>query len=186
MSNFLYIFFTIVLVLAYPIIQHKIKNSRWKQVSFYMYIPCALIYIGITIFIVVSSYHLETTVAALRDYSRAANLDIYGLPLKAKRPVSVSSPLSKTLEGCYKDVDGNIYPLCTPEAKNKFLEAVEKYPDFPFSYYSLACCYKAKGDVRWRNYATKGLEILDKTIMIKGHKPDHDEAREQLQKMLSE
>jgi hypothetical protein len=59
---------------------------------------------------------------------------------------------------------------------------VEKFPTFPFSYYSLAVCLRKYGDDdSWRYYARKAIEILENTTMLVGHERGHDEALKELQ-----
>lgn len=63
----LYILSTIILVLAYPIIQQLIRREKWNRVVFYIYVPFAVIYVVVTVFIVLSSHRTETTVQTLEN-----------------------------------------------------------------------------------------------------------------------
>ena len=65
MSNFLYVLFTIILVLVFPAIERILKNKPWKRTIFYIHIPCALIYIGITIFIAISTHQKDIKLQSL-------------------------------------------------------------------------------------------------------------------------
>jgi hypothetical protein len=130
---------------------------------------------------------LESTVSTLQNYSTIATFDIQGNPpgFGPGSIVEMHTPLSDLLRNCYTNLpDGKVQVLCTPEAEKKFLEAINKFPDFPFSYYALASCYKATGRTNWQDYAIKGLAILDKTTTIKNHNAQQDDARNQLKQML--
>ena len=66
------------------------------------------------------------------------------------------------------------------------MEAIDRFSDFPFSYHALAVCYKDQGLAKWRDYAVKGLAILDKTTKIKGHDIGQDQIRDNLKRLLLE
>jgi tetratricopeptide (TPR) repeat protein len=101
--------------------------------------------------------------------------------------LEMHTPLSDLLRNCYTNLpNGTMVALCTPETEKTFLEAIDKFPDFPFSYYALACCYQAQGQPKWRDYAEKALALFDKTTTIKNHNSEHDDARNQLKKALGE
>jgi tetratricopeptide (TPR) repeat protein len=132
---------------------------------------------------------LESTVSTLQNYATIATYDIQGNPpgFGPGSDVEMHTPLSDLLRNCYTNLpNGHVQVLCTPEAEKKFLETIDKFPDFPFSYYALATCYKAQGQTKWRDYAVKGLAIFDKTTTIKNHNPQHDDAKNQLKQALAE
>ncbi len=130
---------------------------------------------------------LESDINMIKDYSYMAQLNILGLSLQSNNPVfKVTSPLSKTLDGCFEIKDDQVTIVYTPEAEKKFLNVIEKYPDFPFSYYGLAKYYKQNGNPKWKTYAEKAIKIFDQTTQIKGHNPQHDQAKQNLLYDLSE
>ena len=94
--------------------------------------------------------NIASTLSALQNYSDAAKLNIFGLPsnITASGGVEITSPLSKLLQGCYTSTGNGVTALCTTEAEKKFLEAIDRFPDFPFSYFALAGCYKAQGETK--------------------------------------
>jgi hypothetical protein len=132
---------------------------------------------------------LESTVAAIQNYSEIATYDIQGNPpgFGAGGDIQWNSPLSDLLRDCYTNLpNGDLRIIRSPEAEKKFLEGVDKYPDFPFSYYALAVYYKEQGLAKWRDYAVKGLTILDQTTKIKDHNSQHDDVRKRLKEMLGQ
>lgn len=129
---------------------------------------------------------LESTLIALRDYSEVARLGFLGAPFSAGPGIKISGPIPKMLEGTFTERNGKYYPLCGPETEAKYREVIEKYPKFPFTYYSLAVCLHSRGDETWRAYARNANEILEKTTIINGHNEGHDQAMEELLKLLNE
>lgn len=129
---------------------------------------------------------IESAVCALQNYSEVAKLNCLGLTGTVAYPLVESSPLSVLLEGCYTNTENNLQALQTPEAEKKYLEAINISPEFPFPYCEIALSYKAQGKENWREYAIKGLEILDKTTTVKGHHPHHDLARARIKSILSQ
>lgn len=184
MDNILYIVLTVVLILVYPIIQYRIVSQKWKRIFFYIYIPCALVYIGVTIFLVTQSAKTESTLIALRDYSSVARLDALGNPPGAGigSDLKVDTELTKLLEGTYTVARSRIFMKRDPEAEQRYRTVIERFPKFPFGYYFLAICLRERGDKKWRMHAEHAVEILHKTTQIDGHNSNHDEV---FQKLLS-
>ena len=94
---------------------------------------------------------LESSLNTIRDYSSVAQLDIFGLLVQSSNTIKFSSPLSKALEGCFTVKDGKVSVVYTPEAEKKFLDVIDRFSDFPFSYYGLAKYYKETGNPEWRS-----------------------------------
>jgi hypothetical protein len=130
---------------------------------------------------------LESAVSTLQNYSTIATLDMQGNPpgFGPGSVIETHTPLTDLLRDCYTNLPGGrVQVICSPETEKKFLEAVDKFPDFPFSYYALAYCYQKEGRTNWQEYAIKALAILDKTTTIKNHNPQHDEVRSKLKQAL--
>jgi hypothetical protein len=53
---------------------------------------------------------------------------------------------------------------------------IEKYPNFPFSYWAKYNLLKTNGDSHWKEFAKKAANIFEITTSIKGHNSMHDEA----------
>jgi hypothetical protein len=125
---------------------------------------------------------LNLTVEALRGYSDVARLNVLGKTGIAGFGLIETTPISKLLEGAFVVTEGKADPKCDSESLNKFRTVVERFPTFPFSYYSLAVCLRKYGnDDSWRYYAHRAIEILKKTTMLAGHDRGHDEALKELQ-----
>jgi Ca2+/Na+ antiporter len=188
MVKALYILVTIVLVLVYPIIQYLIKGDRWKKIAFYVYISCAVLYVAAMIYIAVSSYHLESAVTSLKEYSSVACLDALGNPsgFGYGGDLKYNSPLTRMLEGTFNEKSDQLHMSRDQEAEAKYRAVIKKFPKFPFAYYFLALCLRDRGDPCWRDYATKAIVILEKTTTIDGHHRHHDEVLRRLRDYLGE
>ncbi len=126
------------------------------------------------------------TIREYKDYVEIARLDIAGLPFKATPPLTVSTAFSKMLEGTLDITDNTYTPRCGIDIEAKYKEIIAKYPKFPFSYYSLALCLRAREDKTWKDYALKAIEIFKKTTQIEGHNENHDQAMKNLLILLKE
>ena len=69
---------------------------------------------------------------------------------------------------------------------NSIFSIIQERPDFPFTYYVIALCYKKQGREEWKQYAQKAILILEKTTQIDGHHGFHDEALSQLLLLVRE
>jgi len=45
----------------------------------------------------------------------------------------------------------------------------------------MAVCLRERNDPRWREYASKALDILRKTTILDGHHKHHDEAKREIE-----
>ncbi len=67
--------------------------------------------------------------------------------------------------------------FCDPSSLEKYKEAIDFNPDFPFSYFALAVCGK-----NIQENLRKSLEILKITTQINGRHKDHDTVLNDIQK----
>jgi tetratricopeptide (TPR) repeat protein len=67
MKEFLYIVFTVILVLVYPILQQRAKDDRTKSKLFWIYLPFACLYVIMVICLALVGKQLEEKVAILED-----------------------------------------------------------------------------------------------------------------------
>jgi len=177
MNNVLYIVLTIVLVLIYPVVQYRIKSQKYKRILYFIYIPFALLYIGVAIFQVKSSTKTESMLTTIRDYSSVAQLDALGQPpnMGITSDVKIENKLTMLLEGTYSVANGQIFMKRDLKAEQRYITIIEEYPNFPFGYYYLALCHRERGDDEWRLHAQHALDILKNTTQIDGHSKNHDE-----------
>jgi len=177
MNNVLYIVLTIVLVLIYPVVQYRIKSQKYKRILYFIYIPFALLYIGVAIFQVKSSTKTESMLTTIRDYSSVAQLDALGQPpnMGINSDVKIENKLTVLLEGTYSVANGQIFMKRDSKAEQRYITIIEEYPNFPFGYYYLALCHRERGDDEWRLHAQHALDILKNTTQIDGHSKNHDE-----------
>lgn len=98
---------------------------------------------------------------------------------------SVETPASGWLKG-YREQDNaqKMAWQCGSSALFHYRETMDAYPQYPFPYYVVAKCLQARGEISWKDYAEKGVAILEKTTRIPGHAPDHDDALADLSALL--
>lgn len=73
---------------------------------------------------------------------------------------------------------------CDQASRQKYLEAIQFNPDYPFTYYALAYCEQKEGDKDWVTQAQKALAILKVTTEIAGHNQWQDAMHQAVQDML--
>ncbi|MFA6216689.1 MAG: hypothetical protein WDL87_03445 [Candidatus Omnitrophota bacterium] len=123
---------------------------------------------------------MELTIVALRDYGDIAKLGPMGSAIVGGRGIKFSTPLSRMMEGTCEITGDQAVFILTPEAETKSMAVIEKFPNFPFAYYHVALCFRARNDNKWRTYAQKAKEIFEITTTIGGHVKSHDEALENI------
>jgi len=124
------------------------------------------------------------TVAAMRDYTEVAVLNLIGKP-SPDSDVIYTTGISKALEDSYK-IEGTKIEVFRDEASERiYRDVIAKYPRFPFAYHALASVLSAKGDPSWRDYAEQAVSILEKTTKVGGHHPNHDQELAELKKVLA-
>ena len=73
---------------------------------------------------------------------------------------------------------------CSENAVIKFQNVTKSEPNFPFTWWALAFCYKQDNKGEWVKSAEKAKEILDITTSIQGHTLDHELAQVELKKLI--
>jgi hypothetical protein len=99
--------------------------------------------------------------------------------------VIMPTPISQSVEGTWNEVSpGTFRPVCDAVALEKSRETIQRYPDFPFSYYALAYCLQRSGDPGWRQYAESAIQIVENTTLINNHQESHDQSLACLRQLL--
>ena len=188
MSTVVYILLTVVIVLLYPVLQYRISSMRWKKIAFRVYLPCAVLYVVVTVVLLLQSAKTERTLVAVRDYSAVALLDALGNPPGGGpgSDIKIQNELTSLLEGTFSLADDKIQMRRDQEAEARYREVIAKFPNFPFGHYFLALCLKDRGDQQWRGHAQRAVDILLLTTQIDGHNRNHDEILSKLTSWLEE
>ena len=83
--------------------------------------------------------------------------------------------------------DGQISPHkvdCTETGVRALMKAINRYPDFPFSYVYVAGCYGGNGNPEWEGFAQQALARLENTTKVVGHHRHHDRMLELVKEWL--
>ena len=133
---------------------------------------------------------LEGELQGVKRYSNVAELNALGLSGKI-RPGSglrETSAISLVLEEAYvrMELEGEerLLPRCDTIGVAAFKAAARLNPDFPFAHWALAVCAEKDRNPSWRTYAERAVTILEHTTQMAGHNQNHDEALEELRKLL--
>ncbi len=78
------------------------------------------------------------------------------------------------------------HPKCDEEGMEQAKRIIEEHPMFPFSYYALASCQRAKGEREWASYSQRALDILEFTTQVVGHNRHHDTVKRYLETWMKE
>jgi len=188
MSTAIYIVLTIAIVLAYPVLQYRISSVKWKKIAFRTYIPCAVVYVVVTVVLLLQSAKTKRTLVAIRDYSAVALLDALGNPpnMGPGSDIKIQNELTSLLEGMFSIRNGKIHMRKDQEAEARYRKIIAKFPNFPFGHYFLALCLRDRGDPQWRGHAEHAVDILRMTTQIDGHNQNHDEILSKLTSWLEE
>lgn len=128
---------------------------------------------------------LQDEISSIRKYSHVAGLTFNGMAYVGG-DVTMPTDISPSVEGTWRDVGGNQFrPVCEPDALEKDRRAIQKFPEFPFTYYALAYCLQKQGRREWREYADQAATILQRTTSISGHQGSHDQSLAYLRQLLS-
>ncbi len=127
---------------------------------------------------------LETEFEAIRDYGEVATWTFLGA--KSLGGMETGSPVGGWRKNYVWEKDGNIGWKCNSEAINHYKQIIDKHPRYPFPFYPLVICLKKQGDDSWRQYAKKAISILEKTTLVPGRSPDHDDALLRFKELLNE
>ena len=137
-----------------------------------------------------NAFQLEDELHGLRRYMHFAEFNAFGLTGKAGKGLKETGRIARALEGAYdenEDDNGpNYSPRCDAEGINMFANVVRDFPDFPFSHWALTMCLGKQGNPQWRTHAERAKEILEHTTQIAKHHPHHDEALQQIERLLAE
>ena len=130
------------------------------------------------------AHSLESEISAVKRYAYVATLTFNGM-IYTKGDVIMPTAISPSVEGTWVEVAENKFrPVCEPAALDKCRAAIEKFPDFPFTYYALAYCLEKRNDPAWHGYAEKSLAIFERTTAISGHQESHDQMLAYLRALL--
>ena len=187
MSNALYILLTVILVIVYPVVQYRVVSEKWKRISFWTYLPFALAYTGVTVFLVFGSLKTNRTLEAVRDYSAVARLDALGNPPGAGigSDIKVNTELVGLLADTYQVKGDQIFMNRDSDAEQRYRTVIQKFPKFPFGHYYLTLCLRDRNDESWRQHAERTVEIFSLTTQIDGHNTNHDEVMKKVSAWLN-
>ena len=133
---------------------------------------------------------LEHELQGLRRYSKVAKYNALGLTGIAGVGLKENSPIARALEGAYINTEGEAsaqyFPRCDAQGLTRFAHVARKFPDFPFSHWALAKCLKQAGNPQWRTHAVRAITIFEHTTRISERNQHHDEARKQIEQLLTE
>ena len=133
--------------------------------------------------------HLKGRLEYLEDEKRFRDVALWTMDgqIKLWNGQFVDSPVAgwsdKNMQGDDESLTGW---RCGSQDLLRYHDIVEQFPNYPFPYYVLARCLKTKAQSSWKDYARKGIAILEKTTNIPGHVSDHDHALAEMQKLLKE
>jgi len=127
---------------------------------------------------------LEKEILNVKKYSYYADYNIYGTNIMMGLGLSFSSDLSNRMKELLFEKDGKTYVKNLIENLPLIDEVIEKYPYFPFGYFTKFDFLKAHGNPEWKKYAQKAVEIFEVTTTIPGHNESHDEALRLLKHVL--
>lgn len=118
----------------------------------------------------------------IAEYSIYGNLsgNVMGVPFK-KSPIQ---DWGKDYIIVIDDITFNCRSDST--ALNKYFEINRIIPEYPFTYYFIALCYKKSGNKDWINFARKAESILLKTTILPNHHIHHEVILKQVNALLSE
>lgn len=112
----------------------------------------------------------------IHEYGEVATWNYQGSQSISKT-YSLPGPLSGWIDGYVKDTPSGKKVRFDDKAISHFKEILRKHPKYPFSYFFLAEAYRLRGNIELSNkYARQSMEILQITIKIPNHSPDHDDA----------
>jgi len=117
---------------------------------------------------------------ALQNFSDVAMLGIDGSTGKVGYGLIETSPLIDLMKKVIEKKGDRLYPVCNSESLAICEKIINTYPTYPFSYYSLAICYRGMKNAIWKKYALKCIDILRNTTLISGHNNHHDQALAEL------
>ncbi len=121
----------------------------------------------------VAVQNLAAIAEADREYHDMAMLNMIGKP-QLDGDIVYTTAISKAMDGSYVMNGSNVTYKTDAQAEKKFRDVIQIEPKYPFSYVGLAKILHDRGDVTWKKYADKAMEILEQTTLVPGHHPNHD------------
>jgi tetratricopeptide (TPR) repeat protein len=126
---------------------------------------------------------LETII----KYSEIARMDCEGYLYMGKMIIKgypINNIMKKLVR--FKKINGEVKTFIVSkdkEAIKKYKQAIELYPNYPFSYFALALTLKEQGKKSWKEYAIKAKNIFEITTTIDDVNFHHKEALRILKKL---
>ena len=118
---------------------------------------------------------LEKQVNDVKKYNHVATLDITGRAIP-NGDIVFTSDLTILMDQILEHID-NVYRVKTDSKVLIIIdEAIKKFPNFPFGYYTKAVFFKNINNQNWKDPAEKAFSIFEITTTINGHNKNHDEA----------
>ena len=188
MTDILYITFTVIFILLFPIAEYFTRSKKWRRALLSLHIVCAIPLIVVTVSNVRSVNNLETNLTAIQEYTSVAHLDArgYSALFEAGEGITLNSPLIETLKDTYTINDDGTYTFnINEEVEGIYLSVVEERPKFPFTQFFYALCLYDRGSTDWRPYAEEAKRIFELTTLIDGHHYHHDEFLDKTNTLLS-
>jgi hypothetical protein len=112
---------------------------------------------------------LREVTEVVREFSDIADLNPAGLPFREGKNIRYDAPLPNALRDLYVIHDDKLNYKLGEEYEERYRSIIAQFPRFPFGYVGLAESLKHRGNSHWRDYAERGVAILQKTTLIGGH-----------------
>ncbi|MCY3812109.1 MAG: hypothetical protein OXH15_09970 [Gammaproteobacteria bacterium] len=131
---------------------------------------------------------LESDLRGVERYAAVAELNVLGLKGLGGAGIKETSPLSRLLQDAYTVVSNGqttYHARCDQTGIAALERSAEFNPDFPFAHWALASCARQNNNPNWQTHAQRAVEILKHTTRIAGHRPEHQEALQQLTDWLT-
>lgn len=119
----------------------------------------------------------------IQEFSVVASWNYMG-DLESGGGVIIYGPLSVRLRKFVTEENGYLSCKCDRTALDNYKDIIKKYPNYPFPYLYIASCLKPVKDPSWGDYATKGLDLFKKTIIVPTHAPSHEKGLQNIKEIL--
>jgi hypothetical protein len=170
-------------------LSRKSLKQRYPAVRDYHLdiLALAVLVIGLAISAVehIHSERLLHTLTDKSNYFEVSRLNPTGLPFREGKGIRYDTPLSTALRDLYVITDSTIAFKLGEQFEPRYRTVIKQFPRFPFAYVALAESLQHRGDPAWREFARKGISILEKTTAIEGHDPSHDDALATMRSYMS-
>ena len=121
---------------------------------------------------------------AERDYHDMAMLNMIGKP-QVDGDIVYTTSISKAMDGSYTLKGVQVAYNVDSVAEQKFKDTIALEPRFPFSYIGLGIILHNRKDASWRDSFLKSQSILEKTVLVPGHHPNHDYCLAKVKEVLN-